>query len=191
MASLHPDNGQFREKRKAQDNYDFVTLLLATGARENEISTLKLSQIDAKANTITIHRSKGGTDTTMLMSDEVVKVIARRMVEMEKPLPEGQSMHGRAGNGFLFPERAKGRYNNEWFTRACERVGIKDASIHTLRHTFASKMLRNGIPLTEVQHLLGHRNYQSTLIYAHLVPAAVALRAVAVLNAVPDPAQVA
>ncbi len=183
LAELNPDNGHFREKRKAQDNLDFVTLLLHTGARDQEIASLQLSQIDQAAGTLTIHRSKGGTDTTLKMSKAVTQIVARRMVAAEEPWPEGRSMHGRVADGFLFPERAKGRYNTEWLTRACERAGLQDVSLHTMRHTFATRMLKAGLSIVEVQHLLGHKNLSSTMVYAHFVPNTTADRAAAVLDA--------
>lgn len=182
LAALEPSNGEFREKRKAQDNYDFTVMLLHTGAREQEIATLNLDQIDQEAGTLRINRSKGGTDTTLKMSNAVIEVIARRQIAAEMPLKEGQSLHGRTGDGFLFPERARARYNNEYFQKACTRVGLKDCSLHTLRHSFACRMLRNGLSITEVQHLLGHRNLTSTMVYAHLVPNLTADRAAQVLN---------
>jgi integrase len=183
LAELNPNNGHFREKRKAQDNLDFVMLLLHTGARDREVATLSLSQIDHTAGTLTIHRSKGGTDTTLRMTKAMTEVIARRMVAAEQPLPEGQSQHGRTGDGFVFPERAPARYNNEWFNAACIRAKVKDVTLHTLRHTFATRMLRGGVSLHEVQHLLGHRNIASTMVYAHLVPNLTADRAAAILDA--------
>lgn len=182
LAALDPDNGAFREKRKAQDNLDFTMMLLHTGARENEIAKLKLSQIDQAAGTITINRSKGGTDTTLRMSNAVVQLVARRMVAAEQELPEGQSLHGRTGNGYLFPERAKGRYNNGYLGKAAARAGLKDVTCHVMRHTFACRMLRAGLSLVEIQHLLGHKNLASTQVYMHLVPNLTADRAAAVLN---------
>jgi hypothetical protein len=83
-------------------------------------------------NTIAIHRSKGGTDTTLKMSKVLVEMIARRMVAEELPLKEKQTLHGRAANGFLFPERAEAKYNNEYLARACNRIGLKDVNLHTL-----------------------------------------------------------
>lgn len=183
LEQLDPNNGLFREKRKAQDNLDFVTMLLHTGAREQEIATMTLAQIDQKNGTLTIHRSKGGTDTTLKMSNAIIELVARRMVAAEGDWPEGRSLHGRTGNGFLFPERAEGRYNGEWMVRACNRAKLEDVSLHTLRHTFATRMLQAGINIVEVQHLLGHKNLQSTMIYAHLIPNTTADRAAAVLNA--------
>jgi integrase len=183
LKELDPTNSVYREKRKAQDNYDFTVLLLHTGAREQEIATLSLDQIDQAAGTLTIHRSKGGTDTTLRMSRAVLEVIARRQVAAEEEWAEGKSLHGRTGNGFLFPERAKGRYNNEYLGKAAFRLGLKDVCLHTLRHTFASRMLRAGLAITEVQHLLGHKNLTSTMCYAHLVPNLTADRAAQVLDA--------
>lgn len=183
LAALDPNNGAFRERRKAQDNLDFTVMLLHTGARENEIGTMKLSQIDQAAGTITINRSKGGTDTTLRMSNAVVELVARRMVAAEHELLEAQTLHGRVGNGYLFPERAKGRYNNEFLGKAAVRAGLKDVTCHVMRHTFACRMLRAGLSLVEIQHLLGHKNLASTQCYIHLVPQTVADRAAAVLNA--------
>lgn len=183
LNELNPDNGLYREKRKAQDNLDFIIALLNTGARDQEIATLKLDQIDITANTITINRSKGGTDTTLKMSNALTEVVARRMVAAEQPLKEGQTLHGRIANGFLFPERAEARYNNEFLARACSRIGLKDVNLHTMRHSFACRMLRAGISLNEVSHLLGHKNLTSTMVYAHLIPNLTADRAAEVLNA--------
>ncbi|MDP4299953.1 tyrosine-type recombinase/integrase [Leptothrix discophora] len=183
LAALDPESGAYRERRKAQDNLDFTVLLLHTGAREQEIARLKLSQIDQAAGTITIHRSKGGTDTTLKMSRAVVELVARRMVAAEAPLPEGQSLHGRADETHLFPERAKGRYNNEFINKAAARAGLRDVTCHVMRHTFACRMLRAGLSLNEVQHLLGHRHLTSTMRYAHLVPNLTATRAAEVLDA--------
>jgi integrase len=182
LAALDPNCGAYREKRKAQDNLDFTIMLLHTGARENEIGTMKLSQINQEEGTITINRSKGGTDTTLRMSKAVIEVVARRMVAAETPLMPNQTMHGRTGLGYLFPERSGGRYNNEYLAKAALRAGLKDVTCHVMRHTFACKMLRAGLSIVEIQHLLGHKNLSSTQCYLHLVPQSVADRATAVLN---------
>jgi site-specific recombinase XerD len=75
---------------------------------------------------------------------------------------------------------------------ALERVGITaDAgrvTLHTARHTFASRMLNSGMSLVEVQGLLGHRNIQSTMVYSHVETGAVAEKAARVLDAMQVPA---
>ena len=54
--------------------------------------------------------------------------------------------------------------------RAARRAGMEDVSLHTLRHTFISRLVQAGRPLPEVAALAGHRDIKMTLRYAHLAP---------------------
>jgi len=54
------------------------------------------------------------------------------------------------------------------FKRACKRAKIEDCSLHTLRHTFASRLVMAGVDLRTVQELMGHKDIQMTMRYAHL-----------------------
>jgi site-specific recombinase XerD len=56
-------------------------------------------------------------------------------------------------------------------------------SVHTLRHTFATKMLKAGMTLNDVRVLLGHSSIQTTLRYGHLEASDASPKAVAILNA--------
>lgn len=54
------------------------------------------------------------------------------------------------------------------FNRAKEKAGLKDITIHTLRHTYASHLANKGIPLLTIKDLLGHSDIKTTTIYSHL-----------------------
>jgi integrase len=183
LYELHPDRKHFRVKAMAQDNYDFTIALLNTGAREQEIAQLSLGQIDLDKNTITIHRSKGGTDSTLIMSKALREVVDRRIAAATTPQKLDKPF-GRVADGLLFPVKAQSKCNKEWIKVAAMRAGLKDISAHTMRHTAATMWLQAGLSLPEVGNLLGHRNLQSTMVYAHFSAPAAAARAVQVLDSI-------
>ena len=56
------------------------------------------------------------------------------------------------------------------FIPAVQKADLSGVVWHTLRHTFCSRLVQAGIPLTTVQKLAGHKDYSTPLIYAHLSP---------------------
>lgn len=84
-----------------------------------------------------------------------------------------QGIANRAGEEPLFTGRGGGRLNYGWFRRsvfapAVARTGLKNVSIHSLRHTCASLLIQMGTPVTSVSQILGHASVKMTLdVYSH------------------------
>jgi len=58
------------------------------------------------------------------------------------------------------------------FENACKKAGIKNLSFHTLRHTFATRLVLSGVDIVTVSRLLGHSKIQTTMRYSHPTPEA-------------------
>ncbi|MDA1193378.1 MAG: tyrosine-type recombinase/integrase [Candidatus Poribacteria bacterium] len=54
------------------------------------------------------------------------------------------------------------------FKKIVGKAGLENITLRTLRHTFASHLAMRGVPLMHIQQLMGHQDYKTTLIYAHL-----------------------
>lgn len=174
--------------RKAmQDQYDLVIFLLDTGARYSEVAEVPWSAIDViNWKTINIYREKVGNEGTLVMTDRLREVLKRRY-EAYGHLP------------YVFPARddtheARG-YATKGIRRAIERAGLNTEPLvkrygkftpHSLRHTFASRLVQNGVSLYAVSKLLGHSNTSMTERYAFLAPSHVAAEAADILNNLKD-----
>jgi len=52
--------------------------------------------------------------------------------------------------------------------KVVKNAGLENVTLHTFRHTFASQLVMAGVPLRDIQELMGHRSFETTLKYAHL-----------------------
>jgi site-specific recombinase XerD len=72
---------------------------------------------------------------------------------------------------FTNPETGVGFTNiDHGYREAVRKAGLSGVNFHTLRHTFASRLVQAGVPLNTVRELLGHGSMQVTMRYAHLAP---------------------
>ena len=169
--------------RNIQDNYDLVVFLLDTGCRYSEVANIPWSAINMAENAISLYRSKVGNEDTLCMTSRLKEVLTRRANER------------RPDQRYVFVNRGgKERgYCTKGIKKAIDRAALNDPAVvkekggkvtlHTLRHSFASKLVRNGISLYEVSTLLGHSDPKMTQRYAHLAPNQASQKAVAVINA--------
>ena len=132
----------------------------AAGLRVSEVVRLRAQDVDLDGLTITVRQGKGKKDRLTVIS----AVLAP---ELQKILA------GKNGNDFVFESERGGRLTEataqKVFHQALRRAGIqKDATFHSLRHSFATHLLDNGVDVRYVQELLGHANIRTTQIYTHV-----------------------
>jgi integrase len=151
--------------------HDVVVMLLDTGARYNEIARLEWKQVDLKQKTLELWREKTDTASYVYMTDRVHRVLQRRAES---------KMHEQ----WVFTDwdRTSHRTDNTTYLNQTMKAAGVPYSVHTLRHTFATKMLKAGMTLNDVRVLLGHSSIQTTLRYGHLEASDASPKAVAILN---------
>jgi site-specific recombinase XerD len=130
------------------------------GLRLSEVVSLKIGDIDSKRMMIFIRGGKGRKDRYTLLSKQLLKNL-KAYYKVEKP------------KTWLFEGTFGGQYSmhsiQQIMANAVKAAGIKKhATVHTLRHSFATHLLENGTDLRYIQNLLGHHSSKTTEIYTHI-----------------------
>jgi site-specific recombinase XerD len=137
-----------------------LSLIYSAGLRISEAINLKIKDIDSNRNLIIIRAGKGKKDRTSILSEKILFML-REYYKRYKPsiyLFEGQ-------NG----DKYSAKSIQMVFKRSLQRSGIhKPATVHTLRHSFATHLLEHGTDLRYIQELLGHNSSKTTEIYTHI-----------------------
>ena len=137
------------------------------GLRIAEVCSLRKADIDSQRMRILVH-GKGKKERYGLLSPMLLELLREYY---RKVRPKGE---------WLFPgrnaEKPLTRSSiSQVFKRAVQKVGIqKKASMHSLRHSFATHLLEHGTDIRFVQALLGHASIRSTMRYTHVSNAALA-----------------
>ena len=138
-----------------------LLLTYSAGLRVGEVTRLRGEDIAIERGLIHIRQSKGRKDRYTLLSDVALEALK---IYIEKTRP----------TTWLFPGARRGRHLHERsvqkvFKRACEKAGIRTkATVHTLRHSFATHLLEGGTDLRYIQELLGHASSKTTELYTHV-----------------------
>ncbi|WP_297798413.1 tyrosine-type recombinase/integrase [uncultured Eudoraea sp.] len=137
-----------------------IALLYSAGLRISELLELKLSALDIERSQILIRNSKGRKDRYVVMAQSFIPLL-KNYLNTYKP-------------GYYFIENPNGhRYSassvRKFLRRSCKMAGItKHVTPHTLRHSYATHLIENGVGLRYVQELLGHSKPETTMIYTHV-----------------------
>ena len=151
-------------KGRSLQLHDICMLSFDTGLRADEIFSLQWNRVDLDKRSIKVFDSKG-SDRVVFMTDRVAKML--------QCLPKDGELI------FLSREGKQIKEISNSFDRAVKELGLNDGIedsrdklvFHSLRHSFASRLVERGVDLYTVSKLLGHSSISMTERYSHLRPA--------------------
>lgn len=134
-----------------------ISLAYAGGLRVSEITNLKVKDIDVQELTIHLKGAKGNKDRITIFPEKLKNSIH-------------SLIGGKTADDIVFASERGGKLTERTaqkvFEQALDKSGIrKEATFHSLRHSFATHLLENGVDIRYVQELLGHANIRTTQIY--------------------------
>lgn len=138
-----------------------LTLIYSAGLRGQEVINLKISDVDFERKTIHIRQSKYKKDRIVPLADSMA-VGLKKYLKAENP-------HVWLFNG----KKLSGRYSVRglsWVMREnLKKTSItKEVNLHSLRHSYATHLLEQGINIVTLKELLGHADITTTMIYLHV-----------------------
>lgn len=137
-----------------------LSLIYSAGLRLGELINLKINDIDSGRMVIIIRQGKGKKDRISLLSEKVLHLL-REYLKVYQP------------REYLFEGQFFGQYSSTSVQKVFRMAKVKacirkPATVHTLRHSFATHLLERGTDLRYIQALLGHKNPKTTEIYTHI-----------------------
>ena len=158
------NRGELRELFKAPKllkHQIILALIYSAGLRSAEVSKLEIADVDFERKTIHIKQSKYKKDRIVPLSD-YISFGLKKYLTIEKP------------NKWLFNGRfVDKRYSGAgltWVMReALKNTNIrKQVNLHSLRHSYATHLLEDGVNIVTIKELLGHATIATTMIYLHV-----------------------
>lgn len=134
--------------------------LFSAGLRISELLNLKPADILSDRGQIFVKGGKGQVDRYTILSDTTLKILRAYYKECKPGV-------------YLFEGQFGGKYSassvRNIFAKALKKSAVQSrGSLHALRHSFATQLIENGVDVTIVQALLGHRSLKTTEIYLHV-----------------------
>lgn len=155
------------KKPKDYRNKAMLELMIATGLRVSELVNLQVSNIDFSDCFVRV-LGKGRKERIVPIDDEALYYTKLYLEYYRNSLLKNNDSE------YLFISSYGKRITRQAFFKIikdeCQKKGIKKTvSPHTLRHSFASILLKNGANIRVIQELLGHEDLKTTQIYTHLI----------------------
>jgi len=138
-----------------------VSLMYACGFRVSELVNLKIRDLNFEEKTGSVRQGKGKKDRVFNIPEFLLEDL-KNQAEIQKEQQKEHLFTGPKG-------RLSERNLQKIISSAAKRIGInKDVHCHTLRHSFATHLLENGVDIRKIQELLGHSDLSTTQIYTHI-----------------------
>ncbi len=135
-----------------------ILLALHTGIRRGELLSLEWSRVDLERRSIRIVNAKSSAGSRIIPINATVHLLLSDLVK-------------KANSPLVFPSNRRPGEKlldlKKGFKKAVELSGIAHFRWHDMRHTFATRLVRAGVDIISVQHLLGHSKITMTARYAH------------------------
>jgi len=167
---LNPVESAMLLRDQVEPDWALAALMaLRTGLRVGELLALEWGDIDLDKRIMTVRRSvrRGRVTPPKSNRDRYVTVsndLANALMPFRKA--KGIILHRPDGGYLAYTTALKA------LRRLCKRAGLRNIGWHTLRHSFASQLVRMGTDLRTVQEMMGHTDISTTMRYAHLSPSA-------------------
>jgi integrase/recombinase XerD len=136
-------------------------LVYSSGLRVGEVVRLRLNDLDLERRTLHVRQGKGKKDRMTVLSHSAIEVV-QQYIDQTKP------------ENWLFPGQYPNKHLSERTVQKVFEAAVKiakvkkDVSVHSLRHSFATHLLEDGIDIRYIQELLGHQSTRTTEIYTHV-----------------------
>ncbi len=144
-----------------------LSVAYGAGLRISEVVALKVSDIDSQRMVLRIEQGKGSQDRLAMLSP----VLLGYLREWWRYAKEHRLM---LNGGWLFPgQQPVNHISTRQLSRACKAAAIdanigRKISMHTLRHSYATHLLEANVDIRVIQTLLGHRQLETTALYAQV-----------------------
>ena len=156
---------------KLKNHFDYrnkamIELMYSSGLRVSELVNLNVNDVDLDNDLIRIF-GKGSKERIIPINDYAASSLNEYLLNHRKELFK----HGE--NNYLFLNNHGNKMTRQGFFKILKKIAVEkgintDFSPHTLRHSFASHLLKYGADLRSIQELLGHSDISSTQIYTHI-----------------------
>lgn len=148
-----------------------IALLYGCGLRCGELRNLKISDIDLDREVLFVRQGKGKKDRYIPMGSTLSQIL-KKYIQIKKPvnwLISGKQSRRDNSSVYEFGSTF-GQRSIQWAVRRAAQVaGIcKNVNVHSLRHTYATHLLEDGVNILSIRELLGHAHISTTMIYLHV-----------------------